>query len=184
MNKLKNYSTVDDTDGHEVYRKYWFVLETRMHHEKKVRAQLEDLNIECFLPSQIVERAWKYRKKKIEQLLLPMKVFVHISKQDKLKVLQLSSVYRFMYDRVKLDSVIIPDDQMSQFMLMLRASSEEVQFCEDDMEPGVRVRVKSGPLSGLDGCVICQNGRSRFKIEVSVFGSVCVEISKDDIEKL
>lgn len=54
---------MSDTDDREAHKKLWFVLETRMNHEKKARDQLTKLGIECFLRSQKVERQCESKKK-------------------------------------------------------------------------------------------------------------------------
>lgn len=185
MTEIQKKSSVNDTDEHEVCPKFWYVLETRMNHEKKVRSQLEKMGVECFLPSQEIERQWKYRKKKIEQLVIPMKIFVHIEKTAKLKVLQLTSVSRFMRDRKSSTSVIIPDRQMDQFISMVTSSNKTVEFCNGRIDTGVHVRVKSGPLSGLEGCIISQSGRTKLRVEISALGGgACVEISREDVENI
>lgn len=178
----QNISSVNDTDDREAHRKYWFVLETRMNHEKKTRDQLTKLGFECFLASQKVERKWKTRKKIIEQLLIPMKVFVRINMQTRLQVLELPSVLRFMHDRTTGMSVVIPDDQMSQFRLMIEASEKPILVADLKAEPGQLVRVKNGPLEGLEGCYITHDGRSKVKIELDILGSVCVDVPFEDIE--
>ena len=181
--KLKQQkAAVIDTVEREAYEKKWYVAETRMHHEKKVRDQLQKLGIECFLPSQTVVRQWKYRKKKIEQILIPMKVFVRIGQQDKLKVLQLTLVTKLMQKWDRTEHVIIADCEMDRFMFMLKSAEKTVEVEGSALEPGVQIRVINGPLSGLEGCLISQNERSKIRVEMNVLGFVCVEISVDDVE--
>lgn len=177
-------SSVNGTDDREAYKKYWFVVETRMNQERKVRDYLENIGVECFLPSQMVKREWKHRTKMIEQLLIPMKVFVNIGTHQKMSVLKINSPVRFMYDRSRASSVVIPDFQMSQFMMMLKSSEYPVKLCDLDIEPGVRIRVLRGSLAGLEGTFLSQDGRSKVKVEMSILGSVYVEIPFEDIEVL
>lgn len=177
-------SPVNDTDEREARNKRWLVAETCMHHEKKVRELLTKMGIECFVPSQFFVRQWKYRKSKIEQLLIPMKVFVHVEERERLKVLNLHLVTRFMREWKKTTPVVIPDDQMSRFMFMLHSAENPVHFFESPLEPGVRVRVVRGPLQGLEGDFISMGGHSKISVGMDVLGYICVEIPMEDVEEV
>ena len=58
--------------------KKWLVAYVRLHHEKKTAERLTAMNIENFLPIQEEIRQWTYRKKKIERVVIPMMIFVHV----------------------------------------------------------------------------------------------------------
>lgn len=178
----QDVSFVNDTGDREACKKRWFVAETKMYHEKKVRDVLTKMGIECFLPSQIVLRQWKHRKTKVEQLLIPMKVFVHIEERDKFRVLNLHLVTRFMREWNKTTPVVVPDDQMSQFMFMLNYTEKPVCFSETVLELGVRVRVVRGPLQGLEGDFIATNGVSKIRVGMDFLGYISVEVPIEDIQ--
>lgn len=182
LSPLKSF--VNDTNDRAAYTKHWYVVETRMNHEKKLRDQLTNMGVECFIASQIIERQWKYRKKKIEQLILPMKVFVCIEKRERRALLDMSLIIRFMHERNSPTPLIIPTEQMNPFMKMLKCSSSPVSMDGSKLESGCKVRVIRGSLQGLEGSVISHEGRSKLKIEMNMFGAVCVEIALEDIERL
>ena len=182
--EFSSQSAVNDTDDREARKRYWFIVETRMNHEKKVREQLTKIGVECFLASQLHVRQWKYRKTTIEHILIPMKVFVYISQAEKSKVLELLLVTRFMQDCSTRGPVIIPKDQMDQFMFVLKFAEEKVVINESTLIPGVQVRVLQGPLQGLVGDFISQSGSSKIRVLIDVLGSVSVDISIEDIEKV
>ena len=74
----------------------WYAACTCARHEKKVTRQLEEKNIDCFLPLYRSVRRWKDRHKDLELALFPGYVFVRIGPEDRLRVLQTSSVVRFV----------------------------------------------------------------------------------------
>ena len=80
------------TNKTDTNQRNWLVAYTRMHHEKKVRDQLTNMGIHCFLPVRIVERQWSDRIKKVEQVLISMMIFVYVNPEEQRQVLELPSV--------------------------------------------------------------------------------------------
>src|ERR1700689_3974404 len=74
----------------------WYALYTSSRREKRVADQIEHRGISCFLPLYRSMRRWKDRRKELELALFPGYVFVRIALRDKLRVLQLASVVRFV----------------------------------------------------------------------------------------
>jgi len=75
--------------------KVWYAVYTRSRAEKKVLAELEAKNIECFLPLQKQLRQWKDRKKWVEVPLIPGYCFVHINRIDYDRVLHINNVVSY-----------------------------------------------------------------------------------------
>src|SRR5271166_6778738 len=74
----------------------WYALYTCPRHEKCVAQQIEQRSIACFLPVYRSARRWKDRRKELELALFPGYVFVRLALKDRLRVLQLASVVRFV----------------------------------------------------------------------------------------
>src|SRR5579885_650192 len=74
----------------------WYAAYTCSRHEKRVAQQLEERGISHFLPLYRSVRRWKDRRKELELVLFPGYVFVHIDLKDRLRILQLPSVVRFV----------------------------------------------------------------------------------------
>ena len=74
----------------------WYAAHTRARHEKKVAQQLEDRGIEHLLPLYHSVRRWKDRRKELDLVLFPGYVFVRLAPPDRLRVLQLPGVARFV----------------------------------------------------------------------------------------
>ena len=74
----------------------WYAACTRARHEKKVAQQLEERGIECFLPLYRSARRWKDRRKLVDLVLFPGYIFVRPVLKDRLRVLQLPGVARFV----------------------------------------------------------------------------------------
>ncbi|HPD87082.1 MAG TPA: transcription termination/antitermination NusG family protein, partial [Proteiniphilum sp.] len=98
-------------DSKENSERRWLAAYTRMHHEKKVRDRLTEMGITTFLPVQRVVRQWSDRKKKVDRVLIPMMIFVHVDRVEQLEVLQLPAVIRYVVLRGEHAPTAIPDAQ-------------------------------------------------------------------------
>src|SRR4249920_2469549 len=78
------------TSAHEEDR--WYAAYTRPNHEKKVAEQLDLRNIEQLLPLYSSIRQWKDRKVRLMRPLFPGYVFVRMSLQKRLQVLEVPGI--------------------------------------------------------------------------------------------
>jgi len=150
--------------------KSWFVAQTRMHHEKKVGEYLTQMDIENFLPIQTRMHQWSDRCKKIDHILIPMKIFVHIDPTERKKVLGLQSVTRYMVLYGSSTPAVIPDEQMNRFKFMLDYSEEAISMNESTLALGQRVRVIKGALKGLEGELITIDGKTKITVRLGILG--------------
>src|SRR5438094_7575677 len=74
----------------------WHAIYTCSRHEKSVSRQLRQKQIDCFLPLYRSVRRWKDRRKELQLPLFPGYVFVHVNSSDRLRVLQIPGVVRFV----------------------------------------------------------------------------------------
>src|SRR6266576_4937221 len=75
---------------------FWYAAYTCPRHEKAVARQLQEREIECFLPLYRAVRRWKDRRKEVDFVLFPSYVFVRLPAKYRLRLLQLPSVVRFV----------------------------------------------------------------------------------------
>ena len=69
--------------------KSWLAAYVRLYHEKKTRDRLTAMGIESFLPVQEEIHQWSDRRKKIERVVIPMMIFVHVDPAERAEVLTL-----------------------------------------------------------------------------------------------
>ena len=154
----------------------WYVAMVRMHHEKKVSELLHKMGIESFVPVQEEYHQWSDRRKLVVSVLLPMMVFVHVTPKERMQVLTLSTVSRYMVMRGESTPTVIPDDQMARFRFMLDYSDEAVHMNSTPLARGEEVRVIKGPLSGLVGELVTIDGRSKIAVRLNMLGCACVDM--------
>lgn len=164
--------------------KHWYVAYVRMHHERKVSERLEKMGIESFVPIQQELHQWSDRRKVIDKVLLPMMVFVHATPKERMEVLTISTVSRFMVMRGESSPAVIPDEQMSRFRFMLDYSEESVSMNTTLLSPGKKIQVIKGPLSGLKGELVTVNGKSKVAVRLTMLGCALVDMPVGYVESL
>jgi len=75
---------------------HWYAAYLHPRREKSVARQMQERGLHWFLPLYRSVRRWKDRRKEIELVLFPGYVFIYIALQDRLRVLQLPGVVRFV----------------------------------------------------------------------------------------
>jgi len=150
--------------------KVWYAVYTRSRAEKKVLAELEAKNIECFLPLQKQLRQWKDRKKWVEVPLIPGYCFVHITRKDYDRVLQINHVVSYIIFEGK--AAVVPDNQIAYLRLVLNQSDFEVEVSFENFTPGEEVEIIQTPLMGLRGELVNVHGKSRFIVRLNSINTV------------
>lgn len=157
--------------------KQWYVAYVRMHHEKKTAAQLQELGVEHFLPLQEVVRQWSDRKKKIQQVIIPMMIFIRAEELERITLLQkIPSLLNYLALRHTHRPAIISDTEMDRFRFMLNYSEEAVHFISEPLQAGAQVTVCKGPLKGLEGELVQANNTTQVSLRISQLGCALVEI--------
>ncbi len=136
----------------------WHAIYTCSRHEKSVSRQLRQKQIDCFLPLYRSVRRWKDRRKELELPLFPGYVFVHIDDEDRLDEREVESL---------------------RSGVMNGACAEPHPY----LKAGRRVRVKHGPMAGMEGILVRKKDRYRVVISIEIImRSVAVEVDEADVE--
>ena len=74
--------------------KKWFALYTKSKHEFKAAAQLNECEIEYYLPTVVRIKQWSDRKKKVTEPLFSGYIFLHGSEKERLIALEQYAIVR------------------------------------------------------------------------------------------
>jgi transcription antitermination factor NusG len=164
----------------ELFREqHWFAAYTASRHEKKVAEHLAQRSVDAFLPLYEAVRRWNNMRARVQLPLFPGYVFVRIALRDRLQVLQLPSVVRLVSFNGQ--PAVLPDAQMETLRNAL-APRLRAKPCPY-LSVGRRVRIKSGPLTGLEGILLRRKGNCRFVLSVDLIQrSVAADVDINDIE--
>lgn len=190
--KLSNVVSFGVTDNSEAIiginkiseTKQWFAVVVRMNHEKKTCERLTGMGIENYVPIQQQYHKWSDRMKKVDHLVISMLVFVHIKHSERLKVLSLPTVCKFITSPGKSVPAVIPDLEMQKFKYMLDYSDECIHISNEKYKINEEVRVVKGPLSGLEGTLITIDKNTNIGIQIQGIGYAYVEMPIGFIERI
>ena len=161
----------------------WLVAYVQSCLEKKTAQRLAAMGIECYLPVQSEIRQWSDRRKRVDCLVIPMMIFVHVTPQERPLPLSLQAVSRYMVLRGESTPAVIPDEQMDRFRFMLDYSPEAVEMCSAPLAPGDAVKVIKGPRAGREGELITGNGKSKVAVRLDMLGCAHVDVPIGFVEK-
>lgn len=157
----------------------WYAAQTCAHHEKRVQEQLRQRSVEAYLPLYSSMRRWKDRRVHLELPLFPGYVFVRLALRDRLQVLQTPSVVRLVGFGGQ--PTALPDEEIDSLRQGLARD-----LCIEPhpyLKVGQRMRVRTGPLQGLEGILVRKKKNSRFVISLDlIMRSVAVEIDMAELE--
>ena len=155
----------------------WHVVCTRSRHEHVTCDQLSGRNVEAYLPLCESLRQWHDRKKRLMLPAFPGYLFARFPFADRVRVLSVPGVTRLVMFGTRAAS--LPDDELQRLRtaLSIRNSAPHPYLAA-----GARVRIVSGPLSGL--CGVVQRGQGlRMIISVDcVCRSIAVELHESDLQ--
>lgn len=162
----------------------WFAVHVRSRHEFQVFERLTMKNIEAFLPTVERLRRWKDRKKLIAFPLFPGYLFIHMHRrpQEILGVLKMKGVVRLL-SSVPGEPEPIPDEQITSLKKLVE--NKEALDPYPYLDKGQRVRIKKGPLSGVEGILVEKLGKHMLVLSVDVLRQgVALTINASDVEKI
>jgi len=160
---------------------YWYALYTCANHEKRVARELCLRGVKHFLPLYRSVRKWKDRRVNLDLPLFPGYLFVHLTTSDRLRVLQVPSVVCLVGFGGQ------PYPLPTQEIEALRAGISSGLRIEPHpfLTVGSRVRLKQGPLEGLEGILVRKKNTHRVVLSVSLISSsASVEVDSTDVEKI
>ena len=170
----------NNTRATAVFDTPWHAVYTRHQHEKTVADLLLKKGFEPFLPLYQSTRRWKDRLKALSLPLFPSYVFIHGGIDRPLQILTTPGVYSIVtYGG---EAAIIPGEQIEAVKRMVENSLriEPHPF----LKCGDWVRVKAGPLKGVEGILARLRGLFRLIISVEMLQqSVAIEVNASDVER-
>jgi len=157
----------------------WFAVYTVSNHEKKVQQHLHISEVETFLPLYKVTRKWKNRTTvKLELPLFSGYVFVRIARTESARVLAVPNVRFIVGDGRK--ALPLPDQEIETLRSGLRLRQVDPY---PYAKVGGRVRIRSGPLAGLEGIVVRKDDKLRVVLSLDLIRkSIAVHVRAEELE--
>jgi len=155
----------------------WFVAHTRPRCEKKLVEYCDREGFYTTLP--LYRTVHKYRGKTVsfQKPLFPNYVFLKLLKETRQKVYQSDYVANLLDVPDQLEF----SEQLGDILLALDTNLE-IQLAPQ-IVPGVRVKIKTGPLRGVDGFVEKRSGTVLVHLRLDFIGqAAAVKVEADNLE--
>lgn len=172
--------------------KRWFVAIVNARHEKAVVEKLLQLGIGAYAATQREMHQWANgRRRAVDRVVIPSMVFIHCSDQERLCIVQLPYILRFLVNRAA-DSgslnkpvAVIPQEEMDRLQFILGHSDTPVNFVPTVYRIRDNVRVIRGPLRDLVGQITeNSDGSHSLKVGMAMLGGVVIRINACDVERI
>ncbi len=169
-------SNVDFTPGAD--ESPWYAAYTLPRHEKAVAEHLAFRQVETYLPLYLSARRWAGRRALVQLPLFPGYVFVRISARERIRVLEHPSVLRLVTFGGR--PAPLADGEIDRLRAALElGKAEPFPY----LIPGKRIRVKSGPLVGVEGTILRRKGKMRLVVSVeAIQRSIIFDLDATDLE--
>lgn len=162
----------------ESRQRFWFAVYTVPRHEKQICQHLQMKEVSSFLPLYTAVHQWKTGPARVELPLFPNYLFVHITNEERHKVLSLSGVRGIVGSGSK--PAPLPDSDIACLRQSLEAGWIEPH---PYLKVGTQVRIVRGPLAGVEGVLIRRKSVMKVVLSIDlIMKSLAVEVSSADLE--
>jgi transcription antitermination factor NusG len=164
-------------------RAQWFAVQTRYRYEQRIANDLSAKGLENYLPTMREVHEWQDRKKLVEVPAFGGYLFVRFeaTQQNRVRVLETAGVVRLVGNQGQLEAV--PDSEIEALRLSLTSGARCTRYpC---LAVGTLLRIERGPLSGLEGRLVCVANALRLVICIASVGqAIAVEVDRDDVSPI
>jgi transcription elongation factor/antiterminator RfaH len=163
------------------FEPHWYATYTRSRHEKRIVQQLEQKSVECFLPLYETVRQWKNGRFKVQFPLFPGYVFVRIPLKERLQVLEVPGVVRLVGFSGSPAPLPEADIEIMRDAFRKGVEVEPHPY----LKAGAKVRIKSGPMAGLQGILLRRKGKPRVVVSVDlIMRSIAIDVDASQVEPI
>jgi transcription termination/antitermination protein NusG len=171
--------TGDAPDARPLADANWYAIWTRSRHEQVVREQLQNKQLDAFLPTITRWSRWKDRKKKIDWPLFPGYCFARFSPDETLAILKCTGVVNIVSFEGR--PAAIPEHEIDAIRRLIE-SDLQYDPCPLIRE-GELVEVTHGALKGVVGRLVRKGAHARLILSVDLIGQgVSVEVDAADVQ--
>ena len=139
----------------------WFAMRATYRRGMQIKALLDKEGINNFIPMRYEVRIRNGRKRRELVPVISDLIFVHSVQSELQKVKFKLPYFQYMIDIRNGQKIIVPDDQMRQFIAVAGTYDEHLIFFSPDevnLRKGTKVRITGGDFEGYEG-VVCKGER-------------------------
>lgn len=159
----------------------WYAIRTKAKHEAVAARFAEARGVGIYLPVYLARRQWSDRVKVIEMPLFSGYFFARVEREERVKVLEAPGVVGIV--GFAGEPTPIPDIEIENVQKLMK-SGLPASPCPY-VKVGDKVRIRSGPLVGMEGTLQKIKNRWRFVLTVDLLQKgVAVEVDSETVESV
>jgi transcription antitermination factor NusG len=159
----------------------WYAVYTKHQHEKSAAELLTRKGFEVLLPLYGATHRWKDRVKNIWLPVFPCYLFLRTDLRRKLEILRTPGVFWLVENGGRACSVPETDIESVRRLTQSREQVEPHPY----VTVGDRVRVKAGPLTGIEGILVRVKNEYRVVVSVQLLQkAVAAEVDIASVEQI
>lgn len=160
----------------------WYAVHTRSRHEKQVHSLLSHKDIEAFLPLVNTLSRRRDRKAYVDIPLFPGYIFVHVEEDALSNVKYTRGVARVIGTDIDKPTAV-PDKQILDIRKILESNVKLDPY--PYLKEGTSVRLKSGPLKGVEGILVEKKGGFKIVVRIDLLQKgAAAEVLISDVEPI
>ena len=160
-------------------KKHWYAMRVTYSREVKMKENLEQRGIECFIPMRYHTRVIRGRKVKILKPVIHNLLFAHASKTEIQEAKKYYEYLQYMIDREH-QKIIVPDTQMQTFIAVAGTYDDQLIWINPEdlnLKKGTRVRITAGDFAGQEGTFVKVKGARDKRVVIAVQGVIAVAMA-------
>jgi len=159
----------------------WYAVYTRHQHEKTVAQSFSRNGCEVFLPLYGVVRQWKDRTKQLSLPLFPCYVFFRGGLERRVSILSTPGIHSIVMIAGQPAPIAATEIEAIRMAVNSSLRVEPHPF----LRCGDRVRLRSGPLAGVEGILLRKKNICRLILSTALLErSVAVEVDANCVERV
>ena len=161
----------------------WFAVHTRNKSEKFVKRMLEKKDITAYLPLQKIMRQYGRVRRLVDRPLINCYIFVNITKDKYLTVMETENVVNFA--RVGPNLMAVKEEEIKIIKRVTMEDDLDVDVVSTTLSEGDPVEISAGSLIGMKGKIVKKDGKRKFQVELESLGmSMFITIDGAFLEKM
>ena len=166
----------------------WFAMRATYCRGMQIKSLLDKQGINNFIPMRYEIREKNGRKKRELVPVIRDLIFVRAVQSELQRVKDRNPYLQYMIDIRNGQKIIVPDEQMRQFIAVVGTYDEHLIFFNPDevnLRKGTKVRIIGGDFEGYEGVFIKVKGARDRRVVISLQGIIAMAmatISPDLIE--
>ena len=167
---------------------HWFAMRATYCRGMQIKSLLDKQGINNFIPMRYEIREKNGRKKRELVPVIRDLIFVRAVQSELQRVKDRNPYLQYMIDIRNGQKIIVPDEQMRQFIAVAGTYDEHLIFFNPDevnLRKGTKVRIIGGDFEGYEGVFIKVKGARDRRVVISLQGIIAMAmatISPDLIE--